>query len=146
MSIPQNKSSAFLSVDSSFTGRRWESRPYDERIATALAQRFTLPDILARSLAARCVTLDEAPAFLDPKLRDALPDPASFKDMNVAAAHRVKALQNKESIAVYGDYDVDGATSSALLLRFLRAVGVEAKLYVPDRIREGYGPNAAAMR
>ncbi len=137
---------AFLGVSASFTGRRWEARQYDERTALALAQRYTLPDIIARSLAARGVTLDDAPAFLDPKLRDALPNPSSFKDMDKAAARLVTALQNNQSIAIYGDYDVDGATSSALLLRFLRAVGCEARLYVPDRLREGYGPNAAAMQ
>jgi single-stranded-DNA-specific exonuclease len=136
----------FLSVTRSFTGRRWEARAYDERTALALAQRYTLPDMIARSLAARGVTLDEAPAYLDPKLRDALPNPSAFKDMDVAAARLVAALQRGEKIAVFGDYDVDGATSSALLLRFLRAVGSEARLYVPDRLREGYGPNAAALR
>lgn len=137
---------AFLNVSASFTGRRWEARGYDERAALALAQRYTLPDVIARSLAARGVTLDEAPAFLDPKLRDALPDPSSFKDMDTSAARLVSALQKGERIAVFGDYDVDGATSSALLLRFLRAMGHEAALYVPDRLREGYGPNANAMR
>jgi len=136
----------FLAVTQSFTGRRWEARVYDERTALALAQRFTLPDIIARSLAARGVTLDDAAGFLDPKLRDSLPNPSVFKDMDTAAARLVAALQNNEPIAVYGDYDVDGATSSALLLRFLRAVGHEARLYVPDRLREGYGPNADAMR
>jgi single-stranded-DNA-specific exonuclease len=139
-------SDSFLSVSESFTGRRWDMRVYDERVATALAQRFTLPDVLARSMAARGVTLGDAGAFLEPKLRDALPDPSTFKDMDVAVARLVAALQNNEMIAVYGDYDVDGATSSALLLRFLRSVGCDAKLYVPDRLREGYGPNANAMR
>lgn len=137
---------AFLGVAHSFTGRHWEARAYDERLALALAQRYTLPDIIARSLAARDVTLDEAPAFLDPKLRDALPNPSRFKDMDQAAARLVTALQENEPIAIYGDYDVDGATSSALLLRFLRAVGCEATLYVPDRLKEGYGPNTAAMQ
>lgn len=137
---------AFLGVSKSFTGRRWEARDYDERTALALSQRFTLPDTIARSLAARGVTLDEATGFLDPKLRDALPDPSSFKDMDTATARLVAALRKNEPIAIYGDYDVDGATSSALLIRFLRAVGHEARLYVPDRLREGYGPNANAMR
>src|SRR5262245_45475813 len=139
--LPADSSDCFLSVSQSFTGRRWEAREYDERVATALAQRFTLPDIIARSMAAGGVTLEEAAVFLEPKLRDALPDPSSFKDMDVAVARLVSALQKNEKIAVYGDYDVDGATSSALLLRFLRAVGNEARLYVPDRLREGYGPN-----
>ena len=137
---------AFLNVTQSFTGRRWVARDYDERVALALSQRHGLPDVIARSLAARGVTLDEAPAFLDPKLRDALPDPSLFRDMDVAAQRMVEAVQRGESMAVFGDYDVDGATSSAVLLRFVRAIGCAMRLYVPDRLREGYGPNAAALR
>jgi len=137
---------AFLGVESSFTGRRWLARDYDERTALALAQRHTLPDAVARALAARGVTLEDAPAFLDPKLRDLLPDPSRFKDMDKAAARFAGAVTKGEKIAVFGDYDVDGATSAALLIRFARAVGTELRLYVPDRRREGYGPNADAMR
>lgn len=137
---------AFLGVENSATKRRWVARPYDERMTLALAQRFTLPDVLARSLSARSIDLDSAPSFLDPKLRDLLPDPSSFRDMDVAAARMVEAVQKGEKVAVYGDYDVDGATSSALLLRFAKAIGIEMRLYVPDRMREGYGPNTAAMQ
>lgn len=137
---------AFLGIESSATKRRWVARPYDERTALALAQRFTLPDVLARSLSARDINLDTAASFLDPKLRDLLPDPSQFKDMDTAAARMVAAVQSGEKIAVYGDYDVDGATSSALLLRFGRAIGCDLRLYVPDRMREGYGPNTAAMQ
>ena len=138
-------SSLFLSIEKSFTGRRWEARGYDERIAQALAQRHGLPDVLARSLSARGVGLDDAARFLDPKLRDLLPDPSSFQDMDRAAARLALALFSGEKIAIWGDYDVDGATSSALLLRFLKQQGVESRLYVPDRLKEGYGPNAAGM-
>ena len=137
---------SFLSVEHSATNRRWVARAYDERVALALAQRHTLPDLIARSLSARGVTLDDAPGFLDPKLRDFLPNPSRFKDMDVCAARLAAAIQNGEKMAVYGDYDVDGATSAALLLRFVRAAGSDMRLYVPDRLREGYGPNAAAMR
>jgi len=138
-------SEAFLGVEQSFTGRRWVARDYDERTALALSQRHTLPDVIARSLSARGIDLETAPAFLQPKLRDLLPDPSRFKDMDKAAVRMAEALQRGEKIAVFGDYDVDGATSAALLLRFGRAVGSELRLYVPDRLREGYGPNAAAM-
>ena len=137
---------AFLGVTQSVTGRRWVALPYDERQAQALAQRHNLPDVIARSLSGRCVTLDEAPGFLDPKLRDFLPDPSRFKDMDTAAARMASAIQRQESIAVYGDYDVDGATSTALLTRFARAAGTALRIYVPDRITEGYGPNSAALR
>ncbi len=136
----------FLSVTRSFTGRRWVARAYGERVALALAQRHNLPDLVARSLGARGVTLDDASDFLEPKLRNLLPDPSRFRAMDVAVARFASAIQNTESVAVFGDYDVDGATSSALLLRFVRAVGGDIRLYVPDRLREGYGPNAPALR
>jgi len=137
---------SFLGVDQSTTGRRWLAREHDERVALALSQRFGLPDIIARSLNGRGIGLEEAGAFLDPKLRDLLPDPTKFKDMEVAAARFTAAVSSGENIAVFGDYDVDGATSSALLLRFARCLGVDLRLYVPDRMKEGYGPNSLAMR
>jgi len=137
---------AFLDVVRSFTGKKWVARAYDERLALALSQRHGLPDVLARSLAVRGVSLDDAPQFLEPKLRDFLPNPSRFKAMDEAVTRFVAAVQGQQKIAVWGDYDVDGATSSALLIRFCRALGVEVRLYVPDRLREGYGPNAPAMR
>ncbi len=137
---------AFLGVEKSFTGRRWIARTYDERMALVLAQRLALPDVVARSMSARGLDVDTAPSFLDPRLRDLLPDPSRFKDMDRASARLAEAIQNDEPVAVFGDFDVDGGTSSALLLRFARALGKTFRLYIPDRHKEGYGPNAAAMR
>lgn len=137
---------SFLGVEKSFTGRRWRARPYDERTALALAQRYMLPDIVARSLAARGLDIDTTPRFLEPRLRETLPDPAGFKDMEKAAARLADAVRGGEPVAVFGDFDVDGASSAALLLRFARALGREFRLYIPDRMREGYGPNIEAMR
>ncbi|MER2519066.1 MAG: single-stranded-DNA-specific exonuclease RecJ [Bdellovibrionales bacterium] len=142
----QSDDRAFLGVARSFTGRRWVARASDERLALALAQRHALPDILARSLASRGIGLGDAEAFLAPKLREVLPDPYRLKDMEAAALRMVVAVMGAERVAVFGDYDVDGATSSALLMRFSQAVGCSLRLYVPDRLREGYGPNAPAMR
>lgn len=136
---------AFLNVTESLTGRRWETRSYDERIAEALRQRFDIPDLLARGMAARGVTLDAAADYLDPTLRSLLPNPSVFKDMDKAAERTAAAIQNSEAITIFGDYDVDGGTSSAVLLRFLRACGVTPGLTIPDRMKEGYGPNSAAM-
>lgn len=138
--------SSFLGVEESFTGRRWAQRAYDERQALALAQRYTLPDLLARSLSARCVDVEGCALFLDPRLRDLMPDPSRLKDMDKAVSRFILALEKNEPIAVFGDYDVDGATSSALLVRFARALGHTLRLYIPDRLSEGYGPNEAAMR
>jgi len=140
-----SESLSFLGVDHSATGRRWLARAHDERTSLALSQRYGISDILARSLNARGIGLDDAALFLDPKLRDLLPDPSQFKDMDKAATRFAEAVINRESIAVFGDYDVDGATSSALLMRFAQSLGVALRLYVPDRLREGYGPNAPAL-
>jgi len=137
---------AFLGVEHSARGQRWIARAFDERLQLVLMQKFDLPEALARALAARGVGLDEAEDFLSPRLRQALPDPSLLRDMDRATQRFVQALESGEKIAVYGDYDVDGATSSALLLRFARALGVTLRLYIPDRIKEGYGPHEAAMK
>ena len=137
--------SAFLGIERSLTGRRWASRLGDERMALAMAQRHGLPDAICRLLAAREVELDDVPDFLEPTLRKFLPDPSHLKGMDDAVARLVRAVQGQEKIVVFGDYDVDGATSSALLLRFFRSVGANIDVYIPDRRIEGYGPNAPAL-
>ena len=136
----------FLGVASSITGRRWRVRLEDDRAAQALQQRLGISDLLARVMAARGVPPDAGGGYLEPKLRTDLPDPSSLRGMDKAAARLVRAISSSEAVAVFGDYDVDGATSSALLLRFFRAVGSDARLYVPDRLAEGYGPNGPALR
>lgn len=138
--------SDFLNVSSSLTGRRWVGPSIDmDRAAEALEQETTLPRALCQVLARRGVTGQEAEGFLAPALRDLLPDPRSLKDMEKAAARFLVAVKMREKIAVFADYDVDGGTSAALLITWLRAMDRTATLYVPDRIDEGYGPNEAAM-
>ncbi|PRY25271.1 exonuclease RecJ [Aliiruegeria haliotis] len=138
---------AFLGVEQSLTGRTWVGPPADqERRAEAMAQATRLPGPLCHTLARRGVPAEEAPAFLAPALRDLLPDPRSLKDMEQAANRLLQAVSRKERIAVFGDYDVDGGASSALLVIWLRSLGRPATLYIPDRIDEGYGPNVPAMR
>ncbi len=143
--IARAERAAFLGVERSLTGRRWAARLADERAALAIAQRHGLPDAICRLLAARDIGLEAVPDFLDPTLRKFLPDPSHLKDMDAAIARLVVAVQKGEKIVVFGDYDVDGATSSALLLRFFRAVGGNIGVYIPDRRKEGYGPNATAL-
>ena len=136
----------FLGVARSATGKFWRQRASDERMALAISQRLQIPEPVGRLLASRGQTLDTAESFLTPRLRDLLPDPSNFRDMDTAAARVVAAIERAEKIAIFGDYDVDGATSAALLSRFLRAAGAEpVRLYVPDRGIEGYGPNAPAL-
>lgn len=137
---------AVLGVERSLTGRRWRDRNLDDRLAQALSQRHNLPEVVGRVLAGRGVGLDDAERFLKPTLRDWLPDPSIFRDMDLAAERLSRAIRENERVAVFGDYDVDGATSSALLRRFFRAVGRDLVVYIPDRQREGYGPNAPALR
>ena len=138
--------SAFLGVESSLTGRRWLGPSVDiDRAAEALEQATTLPRALCQLLARRGVPAQEAESFLAPSLRDLLPDPRSVKDMETAAARFLKAAKSGEKIAVFADYDVDGGSSAALLLTWLRAMNRDATLDVPDRIDEGYGPNEDAM-
>lgn len=137
---------AFLNVEQSLTGRRWIAPDATlERAAEALAQDSRLPLSVARILASRGVEPHEAESFLEPKLRDLLPDPLLLRDMAVAAERIVGAVQNGQRIAIFADYDVDGGSSAALLLDWLRRQGRDATLYIPDRIDEGYGPNAPAM-
>jgi single-stranded-DNA-specific exonuclease len=136
---------AYLGVEKSLTGKAWRARACDERAALALAERFGLPELVGRVLAGRGVGLDQAEAFLDPTLRRLLPDPAHLKDMDKAVKRLVRAITRGETVAVFGDYDVDGATSSALLKRFFAAAGGKLAVYIPDRMKEGYGPNAPAL-
>ncbi|MDV7145702.1 single-stranded-DNA-specific exonuclease RecJ [Tropicimonas sp. TH_r6] len=138
---------AFLGVEQSLTGRRWVGPDAEqERLAEAMAQATGLPGALCHTLVRRGVVPEDAAGFLEPTLRDLLPDPLVLKDMDRAAPRILAAAEAGERIAVFGDYDVDGGSSSALLICWLRAMGRPATLYIPDRIDEGYGPNVPAMR
>ncbi|HSI42484.1 MAG TPA: single-stranded-DNA-specific exonuclease RecJ [Xanthobacteraceae bacterium] len=137
----------FLGVAASVTGRVWRER-IDVRGAQAslaMAQRHGVPELLARVLAARGVGIDEVEAYLDPTVRRLLPDPDTLTDMPAAVARLADAVTSGEPVAVFGDYDVDGATSTALLVEVLRAGGLDPQFHIPDRIFEGYGPNEPAI-
>jgi single-stranded-DNA-specific exonuclease len=143
--LPTDQQSGYLGVSLSASGKRWEARADEPRLTAALAQRFDLPEPVARSLAARGIGLEGAEAFLDPKLSRDLPDPMHLLDMDKAARRIADAIKAGELVAVFGDYDVDGATSSALLIRFVQAAGGRIISHIPDRIAEGYGPNLPAL-
>ncbi len=137
---------AFLGIERSLGGKRWRPRLENERGALAISQQLGLPEVLGRVLAARGVQPSDAEAFLDPRLRDLLPDPSHLIDMDRAVERIVAAINGGERIGVFGDYDVDGAASTSLLAKFFAAIGRDVDVYIPDRIREGYGPNSAALR
>lgn len=137
---------AFLGVTRSLSGRAWRRRAADEGLARRHQLALGLAEPLARALAARGVADGEGEVFLNPTLKALFPDPSCFADMDRAAAVLVDALQAGRRLTVFADYDVDGAASAAQLVRWFRAMGAELPIYVPDRIREGYGPSPAAFR
>ena len=134
-----------LGVAHSFSGRAWRFRAFDEAQARALSLSGTSA-ALAQILAARGVTRDGAENFLEPKLKALLPEPYRIAHMEAAVSHFAEAIIAKETIAVFGDYDVDGACASALLVKYLRGLGLAPLLYIPDRMKEGYGPSDSAVR
>ena len=138
----------FLGVERSATGRAWRDR-LDDRgnvRSLAIAQRHGVPELLARILAGRDVDADGVDAYLDPTIRRLMPDPDVVTGMKPAADRIADAVMRGEQVAIFGDYDVDGATSAALLATFLRGAGAEPLIHIPDRIFEGYGPNVEAIR
>jgi single-stranded-DNA-specific exonuclease len=145
---PKDFTRLFLRVERSVCGRPWRDR-LDERATTralAMAQRHNIPELLARVLAGRGVEVDEVESFLDPTVRRLMPDPHVVTAMEQAAIRIAEAMVRGDRVAIFGDYDVDGATASALLARFLRAGGIDPIVHIPDRIFEGYGPNVEAIR
>ncbi|MBD8689071.1 MULTISPECIES: single-stranded-DNA-specific exonuclease RecJ [unclassified Rhizobium] len=139
---------AFLGVDRSATEQKWMSRldQAGQNRALAMSQVHAIPELVARVLAGRGVGVDDALAFLDPTIRSLMPDPLTLTDCEKAATRIATAIKRQEKVAIFGDYDVDGASSSALMFRFLHHFGLEPEIYIPDRIFEGYGPNPAAMQ
>jgi single-stranded-DNA-specific exonuclease len=142
------ESRLFLGVENSATGRAWRDRLDDRGAARALgiAQHHALPELLARILAGRDIETGAVDAFLDPAIKRSMPDPDVLTAMKEAAERIADGVTYSESVAIFGDYDVDGATSAALLSRFLRQCGLEPIIHIPDRLFEGYGPNVEAVR
>jgi len=140
--------SCYLGVEKSALGRRWRERLDQEGQGRAqmLAQQQGHPDLLARVLAGRGVGVDEADRYLDPTVRAMMPDPDVLQDMAPAVARLVAAAEGSETVAVFGDYDVDGACSAALVADYLEACGAPCLVHIPDRVFEGYGPNVEAVR
>ncbi len=138
----------FLGVERSARGLAWVPRldARLENMALMMEQSHAVDSVLARILAARGVAVEEAARFMEPTLRDLMPDPRTLTDMEAAAGRLARAVRQKEQVAIFGDYDVDGACSAALVSRYLSHFGIAAEIYIPDRIFEGYGPNPDAMR
>jgi single-stranded-DNA-specific exonuclease len=146
--LPVEAPLAFLGVAHSLTGKLWRDR-LDARGAAralAIAQRYQSPEMLARVLAGRGIDIDAVEDFLDPTIRKLMPDPHTVTEMEIAAKRIADAATRGERVAIFGDYDVDGATSAALLAWHLRHCALDPLIHIPDRIFEGYGPNIEAVR
>src|SRR6476646_11049453 len=127
-----------LNIGRSVTGQPWRwRRPPDDSLA--------MDALVDELLLARGVEREDLARHREPKLRDFLPDPSCFQDMDKGAKRLADAIQGGETIAIFGDYDVDGATSAALLVLLLRRLGADAIVYIPDRLLEGYGPSGTAL-
>ncbi len=136
-------------MERSLSGRRWLWRSGASETASHLglgiAQRLDLPEIVGRLLALRGIGIEQATHYLAPTLRALLPDPSTLIDMDVAAGRMARAVREGETVGVFGDYDVDGACSAALVTQLLRGLGLVVHTHIPDRATEGYGPNEAAL-
>ncbi len=137
---------ASLPTSNWLSGKRWRLKPYDERLSLAIQQQFSLPEILAIILSTRDIDISDVAKYIKPTIRDYMPSPFTLHDMEKAACRIIEAISSQEPIGILGDYDVDGATSSALLMRYFRHFNIQTNLYIPDRISEGYGPNMQAMQ
>jgi single-stranded-DNA-specific exonuclease len=135
----------FLDVGRSLTGRHWRARLKDGRTALAIAERLGIPEILGRVLAGRGIGVDGCADILSPRLRALMPQPAAIRDLEAGADRLARAIMTGEMIGIISDYDVDGISSAALLVLYLRAFGITPKVHIPDRIVEGYGPSRAAV-
>jgi single-stranded-DNA-specific exonuclease len=135
----------FLDVGRSLTGRHWRARLRDGRTALAIAERLGIPEILGRVLAGRGIAVDGCADILSPRLRALMPQPAAIRDLEAGADRLARAIITGEMIGIISDYDVDGISSAALLVLYLRAFGITPKVHIPDRIAEGYGPSRAAV-
>lgn len=137
-SVPQGMD---VFVEKSILGKRWKFRDVSDRDVLSIAQKFSLPEIVARVICARKISLENVESFLSPTLRDFLIDPFKIKDMDRAVDRAIEAINNKQGIGIFGDYDVDGASSTALAVKFFRLIGIDASFHIPDRVEEGYGPS-----
>ncbi len=143
--MSKNKESIFEN-QLSVSGKKWIIPYVDEQKVLAYKQKHDLPEVVARILVVRDIQEHEIESFLHPTIKHLLPNPWQLKDMDLAIERIIKAIKNNQKIAIFGDYDVDGATSSALLYKYFTALGLEVEVYIPDRVKEGYGPNTNALQ
>ena len=126
---------------SSVLGKSWVSKNYSEETVNFLKDNFNLSEIVSRLIAIRKIKINEVKLFLEPKIKNLLPNPFILKDMEKTVNRTIKGIQNKEKIGIFGDYDVDGASSTAVLGNYFHHINQDIEIYIPDRKTEGYGPS-----
>ena len=126
--------------------QKWVFSSYDEKTAQLYSAKYDLPFSVSRILSSRNISTEEADDFLFPKLKNLMPSPFTLKDMEKAVSITMESIEHKETIGVFGDYDVDGGTSSAIMKRYFDMIKVKSFIHIPDRMTEGYGPNIEAFR
>ncbi|MGN0929026.1 MAG: single-stranded-DNA-specific exonuclease RecJ [Alphaproteobacteria bacterium] len=146
--IPESGEKEFMTDEnSSLNGFRWRLFDADERFVQTVCQKYNLPDIIARIINSRKITFEETETYISPQIKNLLPSPFILKDMDKAVERIVRAIESGEAIGIFGDYDVDGATSSAILYKFLYDVGVKnIQIFIPDRQNDGYGLNSEGLK
>jgi single-stranded-DNA-specific exonuclease len=139
-----------LDVADSLSNKKWVQRtekvPNSERLIQTVIQKYGLPEIIARAVIGRNISLEQIELYLYPKLKQLLPDPLILKDMQKGISQVANVIMSGGKIGLFADYDVDGATSAALFINFLKKINIETTLYIPDRITEGYGPNIVGIK
>ena len=130
----------------SYTDSKWQVKTFDERQAELISQKFEVSNLIAKLFSIRNISIDDIASYLNPTLKDNMPDPNILMDMEKACERILVALKNNEKIAIFGDYDVDGSTSTSCLIKYFNLLGVEVVYHIPDRFTEGYGPNKEAFQ
>ena len=130
----------------SYTDSKWQVKTFDERQAELISQKFEISNLIAKLFSIRNISIDDIASYLNPTLKDNMPDPNILMDMEKACERILVALKNNEKIAIFGDYDVDGSTSTSCLIKYFNLLGVEVVYHIPDRFTEGYGPNKEAFQ
>ncbi len=146
ITVRVNLMSSQLDIQRSLMNARWRFQDAADDVVENLKRRHELPEIIARLLVSRGVEAEAVTSFLKPALRNDFPDPFALTGMEALAKDVAVRVENNKKISVFADFDVDGATSAAVLVRFLRHFGLKPDLYIPDRLNEGYGPNAGALK
>ncbi len=130
----------------SITGKEWILSKYSENLALEISQKLGIDNFLSKLLSIRKITTENCQSYLNPKIKDLMPNPSVLKDMDLAVNTLIKAIKENKRICILGDYDVDGASSTAIIVNFLKNIYSNYFIYIPDRQVDGYGPSVNSLK